>query len=1089
MDTETENPGAAPPGTLHGLFEAQAVRVPEACAVIQDGEHLTYAGLDARATVLARALHDRGIGASDLVAVALDRSPDLVAALLAVLKTGAAYLPLDTGYPAERIAYMLADARPACVLTDSATALRLPEAEFLLLDDLPAAAAGVRPPVAAVLPDEAAYVVYTSGSTGRPKGVVISHRSIVNYLLWMVDEFGVRADDRMLQKTPAGFDGAALEFFWPLVCGAALVLARPGGHREPEYLAELIERERITVAQFVPSMLPVFLEEDLAARCTSLRRVFSASEALPSPVARRFQERLEADLVNLYGPTETTVDAAFWRCAPEPGGATAPLGGPLRNMRLEVLDARLRRLPPGQVGEIYLAGVQLARGYLGRAGLTAERFVADPHGGPGERMYRTGDLGRKRPDGTAEFAGRADSQVKIRGVRVEPAEVEAALAGHPAVLQAAVAAEADPHGATRLVAYVVVSDRAVATPESIRDHLRKALPDTSVPSSVVFLDALPTTPNEKLDRSALAAAVPDPGARKARAAHGAPDAAAVLLDLVREVLRVDRATADDGFIGLGGDSISAIRLASRARQSGLRISTADVLRHHTLGDLARAARTGTDPADGPAAEAVGTFPPTPIMHWLRELGGPVDGFSQSMVLRTPADATRADLLACLQAILDRHDMLRARFPEPDGPGPWQPEVLPPSAVSADTCLEVVDAGDVAEQDLPALVRVGLERARARLGLSAARLVQAVWFRRGGLDQGRLAVCVQHLAIDGVSLRILQTDFEDAWRTLRQTGTARLDPVPEPFRHWARSLGRDAVGGRQAEAAYWSAAVDGPVTALVRRPVDPRLDVIATSSSRRLDLPPEQTQILLDRAPAVFGADVNTILITALALTLARWRDPDARRYHGDLLIGLEGHGREEARGGVDLSRTVGWFTSMFPLRLRLDGLEAPGPATGDGAVRRAAGEVGRQLAAVPDKGLGYGLLRYLNPETAARLAAGARPDVLFNYLGRFPETDGSDWAFDPDHDVAMDGADGALPLAFAVEVNCLTMRRAGRPVLGCVWRWADAVVGPGAARRLTDAWDETLARIAELAERAEPAPPRRPARRATDDFESEFHAF
>ncbi|WP_410673602.1 amino acid adenylation domain-containing protein [Amycolatopsis sp. cmx-4-68] len=449
-----------PVGTVPELFAAQVARTPEHPALVFEDEELTYAELDAVSNRLARVLAARGAGPERIVALALPRSTHLVTAILAVLKTGAAYLPLDPGYPADRIAFMLEDAAPALVLATAETAVE----GALLLDD-PATVAGVSdaPLDGTLRPENPAYVIYTSGSTGRPKGVVVPHEGIVNRLLWMQDEYGLTADDRVLQKTPSSFDVSVWEFLWPLVTGATEVLARPEGHKDPAYLARLIRDRGITTVHFVPSMLQVFLQEPAAGEGTSLRRVLCSGEALPPDAVVQFGQVLDAELHNLYGPTEASVDVTSWRTSTE--DTTVPIGRPVWNTRTYVLDAALRPVPPGTPGELYLAGVQLARGYLGRPGLTAERFVADPFGAPGTRMYRTGDLARFRPDGVLEFLGRGDEQIKIRGFRVEPGEIAATLAAHDDVAHAVVVAREDRPGDVRLVGYVVPADTASTTDE------------------------------------------------------------------------------------------------------------------------------------------------------------------------------------------------------------------------------------------------------------------------------------------------------------------------------------------------------------------------------------------------------------------------------------------------------------------------------------------------------------------------------------------------------------------------------------------------------------------------------------------------
>ncbi|MDV9178579.1 amino acid adenylation domain-containing protein, partial [Streptomyces sp. W16] len=434
-----------PVTTLPELFRAQVARTPDATALVFEGQRLTYAALDARVERTARVLTALGAGPEQTVAVALPRSLELVVALLAVHRAGAAYLPLDPDYPEERLALMVEDARPVYVVRD--TLPTGPEAQLPTFYD----------------PSSPAYVIYTSGSTGRPKGVVVPHEGIVNRLLWMQDAYGLTAADRVLQKTPSSFDVSVWEFFWPLITGATLVVARPEGHRDPAYLARLIREQGVTTVHFVPSMLQLFLEEPAAADCTGLRRVMCSGEALPVALTHRFHEVLStAELHNLYGPTEASVDVTAVEIGPD--ATSVPIGRPVWNTRTYVLDAGLRPVPPGVPGELYLAGIQLARGYLDRPGLTAERFVADPYGAPGTRMYRTGDLARWNTDGTIEYLGRTDDQVKVRGFRVEPGEIQGVLTTHPSVAHAVVVVREQ-----RLVAYVVpAGDRGPVRVEAIR---------------------------------------------------------------------------------------------------------------------------------------------------------------------------------------------------------------------------------------------------------------------------------------------------------------------------------------------------------------------------------------------------------------------------------------------------------------------------------------------------------------------------------------------------------------------------------------------------------------------------------------------
>ncbi|MFD6908193.1 amino acid adenylation domain-containing protein [Streptomyces sp. NPDC060077] len=600
--------------TLASLFAARAARTPDAAALVFEGVTLTYAELDRRAEALARRLRARGAGPERFVAVAVPRSADLVIALLGVLKSGAAHLPVDLDYPAERVAFMLADSGARTVVTTAAASARLPGVpglEHLLADadeDVPdtrAEPAG---------PDRPAYLIYTSGSTGRPKGVVITHRAIVNRLAWMQGEYALAADDRVLQKTPSGFDVSVWEFFWPLLEGATVVLARPGGHRDPAHLAELIRTERITTLHFVPSMLAAFLramEPDRAGPhwATSLRRVFCSGEALPGADAARWRDLSTrpglgpVPLHNLYGPTEAAVDVTYF---PYDGGGevTVPIGRPVWNTRLYVLDAFLRPVPDGVPGELHLGGVQLARAYHDRPGPTAERFVADPFGAPGDRMYRTGDLVRRRADGAVEYLGRTDRQVKIRGNRVEPAEIEEVLGGMAGVARAAVTAR---EGA--LVGYVVPAPGAEPPDgDSLRAALAGVLPAPMVPGRVLVIGALPLTPSGKLDTNTL------PAPPVAAAAGGRPPSGErerLLCEIFADVLGVPGTGADDDFFTLGGDSLTSIAVATRARESGLGIGPRDVFERRTPAALAAAAGEHTprgEPAPEPAVPAEVTVP-------------------------------------------------------------------------------------------------------------------------------------------------------------------------------------------------------------------------------------------------------------------------------------------------------------------------------------------------------------------------------------------------------------------------------------------------------------------------------------------------
>ncbi|WP_424922141.1 amino acid adenylation domain-containing protein [Streptomyces sp. wa53] len=581
-----------PPTTLIGPIESRAARAPDATALVHGDTSLTYEELNTRANRLARHLRTLGARPGAVVAVSVPRSVELVVSLLAVLKAGAAYLPLDPDYPEQRLTYMLRDAAPVCAVTDRAG--RLPEdtgTPLVVLDGLDVSEYLWVNPSRPLTPAHPAYVIYTSGSTGRPKGVVVSHGAIDNRLRWMQSAYGLTPDDRVLQKTPSSFDVSVWEFFWPLRQGAVLVVAEPGGHKDPGYLARLIREQAVTTCHFVPSMLQVFLTEAEAETCSSLRRVFCSGEALPRETADTFARGFpDVELHNLYGPTEAAVDVTFHACAAD-GTGPVPIGRPVWNTRLYVLDAALQPCPPGIAGELYLAGRQLADGYLNRPELTASRFVADPFGLPEERMYRTGDLAHWTGQGEVVYLGRTDDQVKLRGQRIELGEIEAAMAAGDGVDAACALVREDRPGEQRLVGYVT----GAADPVAVRARLARELPEHMVPAAVVALDAFPLSPNGKLDRRALPAPVFTGGAG-ARRPSGAREEA--LTRLFAQVLDVGRVGPDDAFFDLGGTSLLAVRLVARVREEfGTELTIGSLFESPTPAALA--ARLGSS---GPASE-------------------------------------------------------------------------------------------------------------------------------------------------------------------------------------------------------------------------------------------------------------------------------------------------------------------------------------------------------------------------------------------------------------------------------------------------------------------------------------------------------
>ncbi|HCL3691363.1 TPA: amino acid adenylation domain-containing protein, partial [Pseudomonas aeruginosa] len=928
---------------VHRLFEEQVERTPTAPALAFGEERLDYAELNRRANRLAHALIERGVGADRLVGVAMERSIEMVVALMAILKAGGAYVPVDPEYPEERQAYMLEDSGVELLLSQSH--LKLPLAQGVQRIDLDQADAWLENhaennPGIELNGENLAYVIYTSGSTGKPKGAGNRHSALSNRLCWMQQAYGLGVGDTVLQKTPFSFDVSVWEFFWPLMSGARLVVAAPGDHRDPAKLVALINREGVDTLHFVPSMLQAFLQDEDVVSCTSLKRIVCSGEALPADAQQQVFAKLpQAGLYNLYGPTEAAIDVTHWTCMEE-GKDAVPIGRPIANLACYILDGNLEPVPVGVLGELYLAGRGLARGYHQRPGLTAERFVASPFVA-GERMYRTGDLARYRADGVIEYAGRIDHQVKLRGLRIELGEIEARLLEHPWVREAAVLAV----DGRQLVGYVVLESEGGDWREALAAHLATSLPEYMVPAQWLALERMPLSPNGKLDRKAL----PAPEVSVAQAGYSAPRNAVerTLAEIWQDLLGVERVGLDDNFFSLGGDSIVSIQVVSRARQAGLQLSPRDLFQHQNIRSLALAAKAGAATAEqGPASGEVAL---APVQRWFFERAIPNrQHWNQSLLLqaRQPLDGDR--LGRALERLQAQHDALRLRFREERGA--WHQAY----AEQAGEPLWRRQAGS--EEALLALC----EEAQRSLDLEQGPLLRALLVDMADGSQ-RLLLVIHHLAVDGVSWRILLEDLQRLYADL----DADLGPRSSSYQTWSRHL-HEQAGARLDELDYWQAQLHDAPHAL---PCENPHGALENRHERKLvlTLDAERTRQLLQEAPAAYRTQVNDLLLTALARATCRWSG-DA-----SVLVQLEGHGREDLGEAIDLSRTVGWFTSLFPLRLT--------PAADLGESLKAIKE---QLRGVPDKGVGYGLLRYLaGEEAAARLAALPQPRITFNYLGRF----------------------------------------------------------------------------------------------------------
>jgi glycopeptidolipid biosynthesis protein len=1007
------------------LFAAQVARAPEAVALVCGERSWTYREVDETAERLARVLAGHGAGPGETVALLFSRSAEAIVTMVAVLKAGAAYLPIDPALPDARVEFMLGDATPVASVTTAALRSRLDGADLTVLDfDDPGVDPGAE--LSAPAPEDLAYMIYTSGTTGVPKGVAITHQNATSLLEKLHSGVPSGPGQVWSQWHSYSFDVSVWEIFGALLHGGRLVIVPETVASSPEDLHSLLIAEKVSVLSQTPSAAAMLSSEGLDSAA-----LFVAGEALPSEVVDRWAPGRV--MINAYGPTEGTIYAAM--SAPlTPAGA--PIGSPVPGAALFVLDKWLRPALEGVTGELYIAGRGVAVGYSRRAPLTASRFVACPFGEPGARMYRTGDLVRWDADGQLQYLGRADEQVKIRGYRIELGEVQAALAALDGVQAAAVIAREDRPGDKRLVGYVTLTGNA--DPAQMRSALAERLPAYMVPSAIVVLDTLPLTVNGKLDKRAL----PAPEYRSTGGGYRAPSDAVeeILAGIYAQVLGVERVGVDDSFFDLGGDSILSMQVAARARAAGVLCRPRDIFVEQTVARLARVAAL-TDGADGVVDEGIGKVLATPIMRWLQGVVGPVEQFNQTMVVQAPAGVAEADVAVILQALLDRHATLRLRV-EDDDAGEWSLQVPDVGTADAAGLLQSVD---VLSDD-------ALVEARSRLNPADGVMLSALWVS----STSQLVLIIHHLAVDGVSWRILLEDLNIAWAQHHSGQPVALPPGGTSFARWSSLLEeyaqRPAVV-EQAEAWRRVASVPAALPA-----VRPEVDTYVSAEQLSAELDVETTRLLLGEVPAAFHAGVQDILLIAFGLAWAEFLGT------GDspIGIGVEGHGRhEELAPNVDLSRTVGWFTTKYPVSLAVGELGWAQVMAGDAALGPVIKDAKEQLRTLPDP-LTYGLLRYANDEVDLH---GSDPVIGFNYLGRLgagtaAELSGDLWRIS-EEGLSVAGAATAvpLPLMHTVDLNAGTMDTEAGPHLHASWTWAPSALDGEQISRLSQLWFEALTGI------------------------------
>lgn len=1026
------------PSTIVELFEQQVAATPDALALTTTDDSFTYAELRDAAHRLAAEFVARGVGAEDVVALLLPRSARSIVAILAVLEAGAAYVPVDITLPSTRIESILRQSSPALVVAvDETLSLETGNIPVLNLDEPYGAAEFARPLVRAsqLHPQQCAYLIFTSGSTGEPKGVMGTHEAVVSYFADHRDHVYAPAVARLGRKlTIAHAWSLSFDASWQpligLLDGHALHLFDADQMRDANRLVDGLVAHNVDMIDTSPSMFTQLAAAGLSE--TQLAVLALGGEAIGPQMWAQLQAMPETDVFNCYGPTETTVEAVVATVKKSP---VPTVGGPTAGMSAYVLDSALRLVPTGVAGELYLSGAQLTRGYVGKPATTADRFVADPFRG-GRRMYRTGDLVRRLPSGGLSFLGRTDTQVKVRGYRIEISEVESALLRLPSVDNAAVIVVRRASGAS-LVGFVVGD--AIETGR-LRSALAERLPGYMIPSRLIALDALPVTSNGKLDAHALtriassyavAKAEPETDTERALCA-----AFAELLDATPGV--------DEDFFDLGMDSIVAISLVNKMRRLGLPITPRMVQATPTIRDLAAAIDSASVVSRTDAAE-YGDIGAVPIIEWMYEYGN-FRRFTQTALASLPSDIDSDRLESVLQAVLDGHDMLRSQLSETDDG--YRLMSREPGAVRASDILTKVPAPDF-EATLAESARSAIDRIDPLTG----SMVQAVWFERPDTDDV-LLLTIHHLATDAVSWHVLFADLAEAGSQV-EAGNPKVMPEFTSYRRWAELLGERAKSAEVlAQQDYWAAQVAVPDPVIGDRLPDPTTDTWSSLQVTTAPTSVETTRVLLDKVTKEVG--VREYLLTALTLTIAQWRAERGQDSTTGALIALEGHGREDDVLGTDsaptdTAQTVGWFTSVYPVRL------------GAGSAVTVE-SVTAELSAIPNRGFDYGLLRYA--VRAPELVDGPAPQIEFNYLGRFDLSGASEVAsaWSPITDLALNGLlpldpEPNLPLRYTLDVAAVVQPTAEGPQLVTTWRWSDKLFSAADADRLAEIWSQTIATV------------------------------
>ena len=956
---------------IHEIFEEQAEQTPDKLAVVCDSEQLTYSELNSKADLLANHLKRLGVKPETLVGLYLDRSRLSIIGLLGILKAGAAYLPLDSVLPTEGLAFRLQDAGVSVVLTQRSLLSKIPKNTkyTVCLDtDWETIEEDRDSSHRQVQPDNLVYAIYTSGSTGTPKAVAVEHRQLVNYLYSVIERLNILPGASFATVSTLAADLGNTMLFPALCTGGCLHIIDQETATDPLAFSQYCQHHPIDCLKIVPSHLSALLSSSSETEFLPRKKLILGGEASNWQLITKIrQQQPDCEIFNHYGPTETTVGVLTYpiEATTSNESTTVPIGQPLPNNQVYILDEQLQPVPIGVPGELHIGGAQASRGYLNRPELTTEKFIPNPFSTiKGNRIYKTGDLARYLPNGDLEYLGRIDHQVKVRGFRIELGEIEAAIAQNPAVRETVVTTKEDLVNSKQIIAYVVLQEQQKLTISELREFLASKLPSYMVPAALVTLEALPLTPNGKVDRKALPAL--EKNCPELEKTYVAPQTIVEkqLAIIWAEVLGLENVGIFDNFFTLGGDSILSIQVIAKATLIGLHLTPKQLFQHQTIAKLAAVAGT-TRKVRAEQGMLTGKLELLPIQHWFFEQEQPEPHhWNQAVLLVSKQKINPVDLEKIIDSLQKHHDVLRLRFTQEEFD--TKAHIISPNNEIPLTCF---DFSLLSEDKQTTAIEAAASKLQASLNLSKRPLFQVALFDLGNDQAQRLLWIIHHLAVDGVSWRILLDDFQTAHQQINQGQAIKPPPKTSSYQQWSSRLQEYAQSDELlAEEDFWLERQSKSISP-IPRDFSHGKNIEDSGATVSVSLSEEETQILLQQVPSVYRTQINDILLTALALTFNQWTEENS------LLIDLEGHGREEIFEDVDLSRTVGWFTTIFPVHLQLENVSDLGTAIKS---------IKEQLREIPNRGIGYGLLRYLSQnQKIAKQLSSSTAEVAFNYLGQF----------------------------------------------------------------------------------------------------------